>query len=121
MTHDELVEKVARAIYDAESAKDGTTCFSIKSDCEHGHCACSDFAQTAAQAAIAAVYEAIREPSEGMAVAGSHVIASVVASTCCHKTGGKGGPSAHANCECLPAAPATYRAMIDASPLLPQS
>ena len=30
----------------------------------------------------------------------AHILTGICASTCCHRTGGYGGPLAHPNCDC---------------------
>jgi hypothetical protein len=68
MTHDELVEKVARAIY-ADKFPNTTTAF------DDLYYLPKDNLRYEARAAIAAVYEAIREPSNSQIDIGSGVIA----------------------------------------------
>ena len=72
MTHDQLVEKVARAIHDTDGMADTTWPASDNDDGYRGGsgylrlCQWPELYREAARAAIAAVLAAIREPSDDM-------------------------------------------------------
>lgn len=100
MTHDELVEKVARSIYESRNGV-GATPWTILTKAR------KEPYQGDARAALSVVYEAIREPTPVMISAGENSE---------YAGGTMGGALDHANYGGLPVA---YRAMLDASALKP--